>query len=179
MPRAPIRVPVKVAPAYSVTACGKVFNSKGKQLRPTKRNGRDAVGLYNNGVRKFYYVHRLVVDGFIGLGDGICRHLNGKPWDNNLSNLKEGTYKENSNDAKIHGTYSHGKTHGNAKLQDEDVIAIRKRAGNGEYAREIASDYGMSEATTRSVINGRRWKHLPGALKRKPGPKKTVIQLGA
>jgi hypothetical protein len=51
------------------------------------------------------FVHRLVLDAFVGrCPEGQqCRHLDGDPTNNHLSNLAWGTAAENATDRDIHG----------------------------------------------------------------------------
>lgn len=58
------------------------------------------------GSPKTIKAHRAVLTAFVGpLPEGmVTRHLNGNASDNRLINLRYGTQRENSNDARIHGT---------------------------------------------------------------------------
>ena len=47
-----------------------------------------------------------------------------------------------------------------AKLQPQDVLAIRERAARGEAWASIAQDFPVSEAAIHDVIRGRTWGHL-------------------
>jgi hypothetical protein len=68
--------------------------------------GYHQVALYANGIRKFHKVHRLVLEAFVGSGEGLqARHLNGVPCDNRLVNLAWGTASENIQDQVDHGTH--------------------------------------------------------------------------
>jgi hypothetical protein len=63
-----------------------------------------------------YYVHRLVLDAFVGpKPEGMVScHANGDHLDNRIENLRYDTYSANIYDAVRHGTYSNGqskKTH--------------------------------------------------------------------
>lgn len=58
-------------------------------------------------------VHRIVLEAFVGLRpEGmVCRHLDGNGLNNNLSNLKWGTVKENYKDMVKHGRSLRGFHH--------------------------------------------------------------------
>ncbi len=64
------------------------------------------VGTSGTGIRTVR-VHVLVAEAFIGpRPEGSeCRHLNGNPADNRVSNLAWGTRSENNRDAVAHGTH--------------------------------------------------------------------------
>lgn len=55
----------------------------------------------------FHFVHRLVLEAFIGpCPDGMqCRHLDGNPGNNFVTNLRWGTSSENNLDKVGHGTH--------------------------------------------------------------------------
>jgi len=102
-----IQKPYPPDPRYHVTTDGQVFSYCQKTVRVLKRNRRNlsghlavAVGR-NNPV----LVHRMVLETFVGSApDGmVCRHLNGDPADNRLSNLAWGTRADNNRDKKWYG----------------------------------------------------------------------------
>lgn len=53
-----------------------------------------------------------------------------------------------------------GERHGNAKLNAQDVLAIRARLKSGERAALVASDFGISEPYARAIARRRSWAHL-------------------
>ena len=68
--------------------------------------GYHQVALYRGGQRKFFKVHRLVLEAFVGPGGSLqARHLNGVPGDNRLENLTWGTASENIFDQIEHGNH--------------------------------------------------------------------------
>lgn len=115
-----------------------------------QRSGHVIVSL---GRKNASYVHRLVLEAFVGpCPEGMeCRHLDGNPGNNRLDNLAWGTRKENYEDSVEHGTaygisrenrarmsadsptkpwsyvrHKHGERHHRAKLSDEQVAHIRR-----------------------------------------------------
>lgn len=164
---------ISFAPGYFINREGEVFNSRGKKLKPVLRNGYLRLGLYVNKRRKFFTIHNLLVKVFNKAENyEVCRHLDGNRKNNKLSNLKPGTYKENSKDMLEHGTRLRGSKHPNRKITDKDVLDIRAMAANDYYSHEIAEIYALSPGNVRCILNGRRWGHLPGAIRRKSGPRK-------
>lgn len=56
-----------------------------------------------------------------------------------------------------------GSAHHNAKLTEEDVLAIRKRyvpSSKIDGTVAIARDYGMGKNTILRIVRGEGWKHL-------------------
>lgn len=117
--------PVEGADGYEVSNLGrvrswrKVGQPAGRAPSPrilatTRPNGYVEVRLSVTGRRKGYYVHRLVMDAFVGpLPAGLeTRHLDGDPENNRLDNLQYGTRSENRVDRLTHGTdFQKNKTH--------------------------------------------------------------------
>jgi DNA-binding CsgD family transcriptional regulator len=92
-----------------------------------------------------------------------CRHLDGDPTNNNVSNLQWGTRKDNVADAKRHGTIRIGERAFGSVLTAKRVIAARKMYANGTALNDIAREFGISYATLSSAILGKSWKHIGGA----------------
>lgn len=68
--------------------------------------------------------------------------------------LYEGGASENSEDARRHGTLALGEGHGNAKLTDGDVEAIRARYTAGETQTTIARDFPVTQAQVSNIVRG-------------------------
>ncbi len=87
---------------YSINEQGEVFGPRSK-LTPysTQRGGHLRVRIRGS----HYPVHRLMLETFVGpRPEGyICRHLDGDPTNNHLSNLCWGTPRENYDDTIRHG----------------------------------------------------------------------------
>lgn len=120
------------------------------------------VNLHRNGVSDQKLVNYLVLEAFVGERPRgmLCRHLNGDPQDNRLTNLAWGTYKENEDDKKLHGRVPIGIRHHNAKLDDEKVAEIRQRRAAGEPLRSLARRFHVDRATINSVCKYETWKHV-------------------
>ena len=108
-------------------------------------------------------IHTLVLEAFVGLcPKGMCaRHLDGDKTNNALSNLRWGTYKQNSEDKRKHGTHVEGEACLYAKLTSEQVLKIRERVKNGEVQRKLAKEYRVGPNQISRIVRGLRWKHLP------------------
>lgn len=77
----------------------------------------------------------------------------------NPMHLVPGTAKENAQDSIDAGRFTRGETHGNSKLTDASIIAIRQ---NPERLKsyQLAEKFGVSKATISGIKNGRVWKHV-------------------
>lgn len=115
-----------------------------------------------NGDKRIRTVHVLVLEAFVGpCPDGMqCRHIDGNPANNHISNLVWGTSLENNRDKILHGTSNKGERGSKAKLTNEDVIEIRKRRANGETMEAIAKDFPLKKNSIYNIVNRRTWKHI-------------------
>lgn len=85
---------------------GRVRKFPGKILTPSVgEHGHLFLYLYKNKKANRISVHTAVLLAFVGPKPPgcICLHGDGEPYNNNVSNLKWGTHKENSEDARRHG----------------------------------------------------------------------------
>jgi len=89
------------------------------------------------------------------------RHLDGNKMNNHVSNLAWGTTTQNRHDRILHGTSSEGEKNGCAKLTDDEVLEIRRRAKNGERQKLLANEFQMSISAVEHIVQRRKWKHLP------------------
>jgi len=160
-------------PGYYINKQGRLWsapkgrsNKKGKYLKPGTINEHFHVGLQRDGKQFSRYIHRLVLETFIGpCPEGMeCRHLNGNSRDNNLSNLQWGTHKENGLDIVRHGSLkgkSIGEKSGRTKFTEQDVRTIVYMYSTGTFLqREIAEIYSVSRSTIEYIVTKRNWKHL-------------------
>jgi hypothetical protein len=107
-------------------------------------------------------VNRLVCEAFNGPPPTPfhqAAHDNGARTDNVPSNLIWKTRKENYQDQIRHGTSKRGEGHHLAKLTEEQVREIRRRAGT-VTGRSMALEFGMQESTVSLILNRRLWPHL-------------------
>jgi DNA polymerase I-like protein with 3'-5' exonuclease and polymerase domains len=117
-----------------------------------------------NGNRKDFYVHRLVGCAFVNGDTSLeIRHLNGIAWDNTQENLAFGTSKENSADAKRHGTHILS----NPYITREQVLWLRslpksssKRARGPLTDTSLARLLGISREHVRDIRSGKRRQDL-------------------
>lgn len=135
---------------------GKVFNL------PLSKNGYLMIGLWRNRKRNPRTVHSLVLESFFGprpMGF-VCRHLDGNKTNNSIGNLAWGTYEENSEDRKGHGTANAGIRHGMSKLTDEIVLRIREMAGCGTTNRLIAQMFNLTPSNVGYIVKRKTWTRI-------------------
>lgn len=104
-------------PEYQVSSLGRVFRKagtdkciNGRELSPwvESDNGYPRVALSRGSCVSKRYVHSIVLIAFVGPRPHkhVARHKDGSRTNVSLSNLEYGTYKENEQDKKRHGTYA-------------------------------------------------------------------------
>jgi len=134
--------------------------TKGKMLKPRagKGDGRLAVVLYKNGVRKGFNVHSLIAESFLGTrpeGYFIC-HCDGNNQNNNIENLRYDTSSQNGIDI-----YRHGGKAPLGVLTLEDVVEIRnKKVATKCTNRKLAEEYNVSPTTICDVLKRKTFSWL-------------------
>ena len=142
---------------YFVDRSGGVWSTKRRTLRRL-RQATNALGYrhvkLSDGVRrKNGWVHRLVLAAWDRpRPKGMqCRHLDGDPSNNALSNLRWGTPLQNSDDKRRHGTEGF-------KLSQDDVRAI---LGDAESTHvELAERFNVSPGMVMRIRQGLKWRHV-------------------
>ncbi len=108
-------------------------------------------------------IHRIVLEAFVGpCPEGMeCRHLDGIPWNNRLTNLCWGTKKENMADRTKHGNTQIGIKHHNVKLTEADVHSIRRLYGKDghSYAR-LSVLFKVSAHQIWLIVKRKNWVHI-------------------
>ena len=157
-------------PGYKASDKGNIY-SKGrwstdwKRMRPRKhRGGYCFVLLYKDGKAYNKYVHRLILETFVGpCPNGMqCRHFpDGDKRNNRLDNLQWGSRGANEEDKKTHGTSNQGERHGMCKLTEKDVLkVVRLHEKRGRTISQIARKIGTSSGTVHSILTGKNWSYL-------------------
>lgn len=77
----------------------------------------------------------------------------------NRSHLSWKTRTANVHDAVAHGTWKHGAMDPNAKLSEDDVREIRRRATTSTQ-QEIADDFGIARSHVSRIVNRVQWGWL-------------------
>lgn len=159
---------------YEVSSLGRLRKTKSKKIIKgcLDSTGYWATNLSQDGRRRYLRFHVAVLEAFVGpRGDFAgCRHKDGNPKNNRLENLEWSSAQDNSDDQVKHGTRRTGEKQA-TKLSAAQVLDMRRRAQNGEAVESFAAEYNVSPHYARSVVNGRKWAHLPGAIKRRTNGK--------
>ncbi len=127
---------------------------KGARQRP------DRYGTFGIG-GKMYLSHRVAYElhkGNIPSGVHVL-HTCDIPYCVNPEHLFLGTHQDNMTDKerKGRGNQCEGKSHGNAKLTEHDVMEIRNST---ETLKVLAVKYGVSFSLIGHIRNRRAWKHV-------------------
>lgn len=154
--------PVSGWPDYFVSDQGRVRGRSGRYLKPWPNGtGYVQVALTHCGRRRAVTVHRLVLETFVGDGQGLQgAHRNGDPTDNRLSNLVWATPAENNRHKRGHGTHRQGEAVNFARLTEAAVRDIRSRVAAGETQRALAEEYGVHFATVSALVLRKSWRHV-------------------
>lgn len=124
----------------------------GKKERP----GRYAITKY-----KTYYLHRLVLEHFVGpcpAGMEGC-HNDGNKSNNSVTNLRWDTPANNTADKNRHGTMQRGEQNGQAKLTTDQVRQIRSLRPTHTLL-ELAKMFGVVDQTISKICRGEAWRHV-------------------
>ena len=121
--------------------------------------GYYVVNLTKSGYRKQFFLHKIVLEAFVGLRppDHEACHNDGNPLNCKLQNLRWDTKSNNHQDKKKHGTWQVGERANNVKLTNEIVLDIRNRKLT---ASEAVKEYGLSPTNAKRIVNYKTWPHL-------------------
>lgn len=123
-------------------------------------NNYDRIGLRKDGKQVKMFVHRLVLETFVGpCPDGMeSRHMDGNKDRNILDNLEWGTPTENRHDRIRHGTHNRGENHGMSILAVEQVKEIKNLLDEGKlYERQIGEMFNVSRDVVSKIKQGKNW----------------------
>lgn len=115
-----------------------------------------------------FYVHRLVLDAFVGpCPDGLesC-HEDGDTANNVISNLRWDTHAANIADKVRHGTVLCGERHPSSRLTEAAVRRVHQLRREGLLHREIAVRVGISDGYVGTILCGKRWRRIKEAVER-------------
>lgn len=169
-------LPIADFPNYEVSSLGRIRRTnttarwKAGKILNERRNdeGYLRVVLYASGATKTKMVHRLVAAAFISEipEKMVINHKNGIKHDNRVSNLEIVSISENTKHgfrvlgraAPIHP--SHGTSHGNAKLTDDDIREIRLRYSQGVTQVKLAEQFGTNQRNISRIVRRVAWAHV-------------------
>jgi hypothetical protein len=161
-------------PGYKVGTDGSVWSCRMKdgsfknswhRLRTSKRRKQRYLTVcFRTGPKNHgRYVHRLVLAAFVGPcpeGMESC-HKNGNPEDNRVENLRWDTHQSNIDDKLKHGTQLQGSQIYCAKLEERDIVFIRRLYEHGIPQDVIGDVYGVDQSHVSEIVLRKIWKHVP------------------
>lgn len=158
-------------PEYSVTEDGRIWSIRRRRwLKVDTSNGYSRVTLAHNGRSYRCFVHRLVLETFVGpcpLGMEACHFPDRSTANNRLENLRWDTRSANSTDAIKHGTHTRqgphlqGERNPSAKLSEAQVREVDAlyRVGHTTQA-QLADRFGVHQGTISDIVTHHIWRHL-------------------
>ena len=158
-------------PDYEVSSTGEVrrlthgINAHPGRLVSQRKSGRGymSVSLTNaHGVRSTAMVHRLVATAFVPHRRGsVVNHIDGDKLNNRSSNLEWCTPSENESHAAMIGLKAHGSRHGNSRLTESQVVAIRERRSKyGEPSTSLAREFGITVTQVNRILARNQWQRV-------------------
>lgn len=152
-------------PGYIASSDGNVYSLHTilKRVGHMGPYGYYVVTLFKSKRPKIVALHILVCTAFHGpkkCPSHQVRHLNGDKMDNRPSNLCWGTRQENEADKKRHGTCNSGERNPRAKLNRNDVIALRNMRASGHTYKACATAFGVSQTLARLIVHKEIWQEI-------------------
>lgn len=160
---------IKNSKDYIITDCGKVFNSKGWQMK-FRVNGAGYAQLgirMLDGQRKFFVLHRLVAAAFIDNPENKphVNHIDGNKLNNHVSNLEWCTPKENMYHAVHVLGQGVGDNNGNRVISSVQAEQICKLLELGHTNYEIAEAMEITLGIVTTIRSGKCWKNISSKYK--------------
>jgi hypothetical protein len=124
-----------------------------------------------NGKPRSLYVHRLVLEAFVGpcpAGMEAC-HADGDPENNTVGNLRWDTRTANHADKARHGTLLRGERVASAKVTAEKIREVFELRAAGLTQTAIGRQIGLVQTVVGGILRGERWKHVMGEWRRGSG----------
>lgn len=95
----------------------------------------------------------------------FCGRVNSETHNRNISAglsgvKKSNEHKLNLSKSRIENQIALGSNNPKAKLNDSDVIEIRRRYNEGERQVDLSGFYNVGRNTICDIVNNRKWKHL-------------------
>lgn len=111
---------------------------------------------------KDYYIHRLVLETFVGSKRKPYQaaHIDGNPLNNKLSNLTWTTPKENTRHKHKHGTSPIGVKNPMSKVNDHDVSKIRYLYSQEVHPILISKAFNIAPGYVSRIALYKTWKHV-------------------
>ena len=113
--------------------------------------------------RRWVLAHRWAYERWNGpIPQGECvMHTCDNPPCCNPSHLSLGSRSDNHADMVAKRRHTIGVTHPQARLTERQVVEIRRARATGEYAKDIAARYGISDSMVYRIEKRLAWRHVP------------------
>jgi hypothetical protein len=156
---------------YEISNYGRIKslkrNTANERIRKSYKNkdGHLQIILCKNGRCEQFYIHRLVLETFIGpcpMGMECC-HNDSNGENNFIGNLRWDTRSENIKDSIKHGTWIKTKMSriSRAKLNDWTVRIIKHLLKSGKFTqKEIGKIFNVTGNTICHINTDRTWNHI-------------------
>lgn len=92
-----------------------------------------------------------------------CHHCDNPPCVR-PSHLYWGTHQDNMDDSWERSRHPVGSERAAARVNEEQVLDIRKRYAAGERNGELAAEFGLDSSTISGIVTGRKWAHVAGPI---------------
>lgn len=134
-------------------------------INATARGGYPRTTLMSPQGNKGFRVHQLVLLAFTGPSPNNqeCCHKDGNPTNNNITNLRWGTRKENAGDRVRHGRQPKGESSVRSTLTEAAVRDIWLNRGK-VCQRLLAKKHNTSMSTIGHIHNRRVWTHITDCI---------------
>ena len=146
-----------------VTSNGHRLQGRLIKLQRTTDGGYPVLGLSRAGIVKTRCVHSLVLEAWFGprpRGKECC-HLDGRPDNNSISNLRWASKRMNANDTIRMNRHCSGQDHPHTKLKDRDVRLLRDlRHRKGLTYKQLAERFGISRGGVGLIVRRVNWSRV-------------------
>lgn len=167
--------PIEGYEYYYVTVLGEILSSNPRGINNVikplfrlispsiNRGGYLRVSLVpSKSVKKNLWVHQIVAKAFLPNPEKkpYVNHKDFNTAHNDVSNLEWVTPLENARHAKQGGHQPHGEWCGKSKLNESEVLQIRKERKEGLTYYALAEKFGMDHTTIAQIVKRKTWRHL-------------------
>lgn len=150
-------------PNYFLNEKGRLYSTQFKELRKRRvyiqKNGYVKANLSKNGKCRYFYLHRLMLETFIGpCPEGMeSDHIDMNPGNNHINNLRWLCRKENSERRR----FKLGSKHPNSNLKEEEVWLIKKLLAESNLSQyKIAKIFKKGRSCIKHIKLGNTWSHV-------------------
>lgn len=144
--------------------CGKTRRKRPLILKFTRlESGHAKYGISCNGKGYAFLAARLVLLTFVGPPPDPsfeASHKDGNSANDFVENLLWESHAHNEQRKVGHGTALRGECVPWSKLQEQEVIELRRRFANGESIETFVKETGLARGTIFNAVTGRTWKHI-------------------